>query len=83
MRTITRPTTSTAYCATAITVPLERLAAGSSDSMPGASPEASCHDPVATSPFPFFFFDPPSALAESSLAELTTDHPPAAVVEAD
>jgi len=30
-----------------------------------------------------FFFDPPAALAESSLAELTTDHPPAAVLEVE
>src|SRR5712692_9679180 len=80
MSTITRPTTRIAYRATAVTVPLNRLPSGSPASAPGASPDASCHGPVGAPPLSFFF-ERGSALTDASLAVLTTDHPPAAVLD--
>ena len=81
IRTITRPTTSTAYCATATMVPLGRCGSGSSASIPGASPEASSQDELGASSF-FLFFDPflvSGSAPADSLVVLTTDHPPADV----
>src|SRR5258708_25810171 len=52
----------------------------SSESAPGAFPEASCHEPLGTDscslslPFFFFFFGS-SAAASGSLASPTTDQP--------
>src|SRR5437899_6553488 len=80
INTITKPTTSTAYWATAISVPLDRCTSGSSASVPGALPEASCHAEVGA-PFSFFFFESGCATV-SSLVVLTTDHEPAEVPEA-
>src|SRR5712671_2095548 len=59
-------------------VPLERLTSGSSASMPGASPEASCHDAVGAPLSFFLFFESGSAEVAESLLSLTTDHAPAA-----
>src|SRR3989442_1606824 len=54
---------------------------GSSASVPGASPEASCHDEVAIPLSLSFFFDSFGATVPS-LVVLTTDQEPAAVPEA-
>src|SRR5256885_7101248 len=81
MRTITSPTTSTAYWARAIAVPADRFATGSSFSRLGASPEASCQEPVAPPDPPSRFFWAPSWPTDMSFSELTTDHDPAAVAE--
>ena len=53
MSTMTKPTTSTAYCAMA-TAALGVLITSSGSSAPGASPEASCHEALEVSCFPFF-----------------------------
>src|SRR5437899_1590623 len=74
---MTSPPTTTGYRATAITVAVDPLATGSSASRLGASPDASCHEPVAP---PSRFFLPPSWVT-GSLSMLTTDHAPAAVPE--
>src|SRR2546421_11447258 len=54
---------------------------GSSASVPGASPEASCHDEVAIPLSLSFFFDSVGATVPS-LVVLTTDQEPAAVPDA-
>src|SRR3989440_8292372 len=75
------PTTSPASWAPAMMVPLERLASGSSDSRPGASPDASCQAEVGPPPSFLLRFESGSALSSGSLLELTTDHDPAAEVD--
>src|SRR5437762_11825732 len=62
-------------------VPLERLASGSSDSRPGASPDASCQAEVGPPASFLLRFESGSALSSGSLLELTADHDPAAEVD--
>src|SRR5438552_8607899 len=62
-------------------VPLERLASGSSDSRPGASPDASCQAEVGPPASFLMRFESGAALSSGSLLELTTDHDPAAEVD--
>src|SRR5947207_7281867 len=82
IRTMTSPTASTAYWATAIAVLADCFATVSSPSMLGESPEASCQAPVALlKPGSRFCFLPPCGTDES-FSLLTTDHDPAAVSEA-
>src|SRR6516225_3517812 len=56
-------------------VPLGRFPDASSDSMPGASPDASDQAPDSVPPLSFFFPDG-SAVTAESFSVVTIDHPP-------
>lgn len=76
--TMTRPTTSTAYCAMATSTLGVLITSSSASVSPGALPEASCQDPVATSCLPFFFGRASLVSADSLAASATTDQEPGA-----
>src|ERR1700694_387898 len=76
--TMTRPTTSTAYCAMATSTLGVLITSSSASVSPGALPEASCQDPVATSCLPFFFGRASLVSADSWPASATTDQEPGA-----
>src|SRR5258708_7306506 len=79
MSTMTRPTTSTAYCATATNTPGVLTTSSSASASPGALPEESCQDELETSCLPFFFFGCASVVSDDPLAaSATTDQEPGA-----
>src|SRR5260370_901185 len=79
MSTMTRPTTSTAYCATATNTLGVLTTSSSASASPGALPEESCQDELETSCLPFFFFGCASVVSDDPLAaSATTDQEPGA-----